>query len=204
VPELAQPLLPADPIYGLLRRQSSYLPAFAICRTMKRVTYKNLVAKIAPRINECFPWDVAEKMTAGEDLLFLDVRENQEYDTMHIEHSLHVPRGILETAVEWDHEETEPELVRARDRRIIVVCRSGSRSVFATFTLMQMGYGKVTSLKTGLRGWNEYDLPLVDIEGNRVDPEVGDKYFANKLLDYQRKPENLAEQPLRPSQEQNI
>lgn len=155
---------------------------------MKRVTYKDLVAQIAPQINECFPWDVEEKLQAGEDILFLDVRENQEYDTMHIDGSLHVPRGILETAVEWDHEETEPDLVKARNRQIVVVCRSGSRSVFAAMTLQMMGYEKVTSLKTGLRGWNEYDLPLVDMEGSPVDPEIGDRYFANKLLDYQRKP----------------
>jgi rhodanese-related sulfurtransferase len=160
---------------------------------MKRVTYKDLVAQIAPQINECFPWDVEEKLEAGKDILFLDVRENQEYDTMHIDGSLHVPRGILETAVEWDHEETEPELVKARDRQIVVVCRSGSRSVFAALTLQMMGYRKVTSLKTGLRGWNEYDLPLVDMEGNPVDPEIGDRYFANKLLDYQRKPADWVE-----------
>ena len=155
---------------------------------MKRVTYKDLVADITPKIKEYYPWDIEEKLDSNDDMLFLDVRENQEYDTMCIEDSLHVPRGILETAVEWDHEETEPELVEARDREIIVVCRSGSRSVFAVYTLMQMGYNNVSSLKTGLRGWNEYDLPLVDMEGNAIDPELGDKYFANKLLDYQRKP----------------
>ena len=155
---------------------------------MKKITYKDLVAQIAPQIKEYFPWDIEEKMNNGDDILFLDVRENQEYDTMYIENSLHVPRGILETAVEWDHEETEPELVEARNREIVVVCRSGSRSIFAAYTLMQMGYSNVSSLKTGLRGWNEYDLPLVDMEGKPVDPELGDRYFANKLLDYQRKP----------------
>jgi len=155
---------------------------------MKHITYKDLVAQISPLIKEYFPWDIEEKMDNGDDILFLDVRENQEYDTMYIENSLHVPRGILETAVEWDHEETEPELVEARNKEIVVVCRSGSRSIFAAYTLMQMGYTNVSSLKTGLRGWNEYDLPLVDMEGNLVDPELGDKYFANKLLDYQRKP----------------
>ncbi len=155
---------------------------------MKRVTYKDLVKEISPQIKEYYPWDIEEKLEQENDMLFLDVRENQEYDTMYIEDSLHVPRGILETAVEWDHEETEPDLVEARDREIIVVCRSGSRSIFAAYTLMQMGYTNVASLKTGLRGWNEYDLPLIDMEGNPIDPELGDKYFANKLLDYQRKP----------------
>jgi len=157
---------------------------------MKRITYKDLVAQIAPQIKECFPWDIEDKLKEDGEILFLDVRENHEYDTMHIEDSLHVPRGILETAVEWDHEETEPELVEARNKQIVVVCRSGSRSIFAAFTLMQMGYSSVSSLKTGLRGWNEYDMPLVDMEGKPVDPELGDRYFANKLLDYQRKPAN--------------
>ena len=160
---------------------------------MRQVTYKDLVEEITPQINECFPWDVEERLEAGEDILFLDVRENQEYDTMHIKNSLHVPRGILETAVEWDHEETEPDLVRARDRQIVVVCRSGSRSVFAAYTLMQLGYKHVTSLKTGLRGWNEYNLPLVNMEDNEVAGELGDRYFANKLLNYQRKPEDWTE-----------
>jgi rhodanese-related sulfurtransferase len=158
---------------------------------MKRVTYKDLVAEILPEVHECFPWDVKKRLEKGDDLLFLDVRENQEYDTMRIKGSLHVPRGILETAVEWDHEETEPELVNARERQIVVVCRSGSRSVFAAHTLARMGYKYVTSLKTGLRGWNEFDMPLVDMKGNPVAPELGDRYFANKLLDYQRKPKNL-------------
>lgn len=88
---------------------------------MKRVTYQDLVAEVSPQINECFPWDVEEKMDAGEDLLFLDVRENHEYDTMHIEGSLHVPRGILETAVEWDHEETEPDLGLSQTCSLIVL-----------------------------------------------------------------------------------
>ncbi len=157
---------------------------------MKRVTYKDLVAEILPEVHECFPWDVEKRLKSGDDLLFLDVRENQEYDTMRIEHSLHVPRGILETAVEWDHEETEPELVKARERQIVVVCRSGSRSVFAAHTLARMGYQHVTSLKTGLRGWNEFNLPLVNMKGNPIDPELGDRYFANKLLDFQRKPKD--------------
>ena len=159
----------------------------------KRITYQDLVAEIAPKIKECFPWDVEEKINAGKKFLVLDVRETHEFDTMHIKDSLNVPRGILETAVEWDHEETEPELVKARKIPILVVCRSGSRSVFATWTLMQMGYQQVTSLKTGLRGWSEYELPLVDLEGNEVDLDIADRYFANKLLDYQRKPKDWVE-----------
>ena len=126
---------------------------------MKRITYQDMVAEIAPQIKECFPWDVEEKLEAGEEILFLDVRENQEYDTMHIDDSLHVPRGILETAVEWDHEETEPELVEARDKQIVVVCRSGSRSQVAAEQLSQLGFADVTNLSGGMIGWHRSGLP---------------------------------------------
>jgi len=34
-------------------------------------------------------------------------------------------------------------------------------------------------------------MPLVDMDGDPVAPELGDRYFANKLLDFQRKPKNL-------------
>tara|TARA_Y100001935_G_C17260348_1_gene486012 strand:+ start:521 stop:997 length:477 start_codon:yes stop_codon:yes gene_type:complete len=158
---------------------------------MKRLTYKDLVAEIVPYIKELLPWDVEELIKKNTDLIFLDVREQDEFDTMHIEGSVHVPRGILETAVDWDHEETEPKLAEARDQEIVIVCRSGNRSVFAAYTLQQLGFTNVASLKTGLRGWNEYNLPLVDEEGTCIDPELGDKYFANKLLSNQFKPKNL-------------
>tara|TARA_Y100001935_G_scaffold255635_2_gene270304 strand:+ start:3405 stop:3878 length:474 start_codon:yes stop_codon:yes gene_type:complete len=155
---------------------------------MKRLTYKDLVAEISPFIKELLPWDVEELMTKEKELIFLDVRELDEFETMCIQNSINVPRGILETAIDWDHEETEPILAKSRDQKIIIVCRSGNRSVFAAFTLQKLGFTDVASLKTGLRGWNEYNLPLIDQDGVQVDPELGDKYFANKLLPDQINP----------------
>ena len=40
--------------------------------------------------------------------MLLDVREPYEFDAMHIPNSVNVPRGILESACEWDFEETIP------------------------------------------------------------------------------------------------
>ena len=85
-------------------------------------------------------------------------------------------------------EETEPELVEARSRPVVLICRSGNRTVLAAYTLQQMGYENVISLKTGLRGWNDYELPLVDIEEKPVDIEDADHYFVNKILKEQRNP----------------
>jgi rhodanese-related sulfurtransferase len=153
---------------------------------MKRFT--DLVSECLPSISEEFPWDVEVRLRADEPPLILDIREPDEYFTMHIEDSLHVPRGILESACEYDYEETVRELVQARTREIVVVCRSGNRSALAAFTMQLMGYQKVSSMKTGLRGWNDYELPLVNTNGQTVAVDEADEFFTTRLRPDQMKP----------------
>ena len=155
---------------------------------MKR--YTDLVAACLPEINEVFPWDVEEKLASDNPPLIVDLCEANEFNTVHIEGSLHVPRGILESACEYDFEDTVKELVEARDREVIVVCRAGNRSALAAYTLQLMGYSKVSSMKTGLRGWNDYELPLVDKTGKLVSSEIADEYFTTRLRPDQLKPED--------------
>ncbi len=150
-------------------------------------TFSQLIKEYTGKVKEIFPWDLSEQMT-DNDLLIVDVREPYEFDAMHIRDSLNVPRGILETACEYDFEETVPELVEARNKDVIVVCRSGNRSLFAAHVMQQMGYKKVVSLKTGLRGWNEFEQPLYDNQGNQVDIDAADIYFTPKLRPEQHKP----------------
>jgi len=153
---------------------------------MKRFT--DLVNECLPSISEEFPWDVEEKLGTDEPPLLLDIREPDEFSAMHIENSLHVPRGILESACEYDYEETVRDLVEARTREVIVVCRSGNRSVLAAFTMQLMGYQKVSSMKTGLRGWNDYELPLVNMAGQTVAVDAADEFFTTRLRPDQMQP----------------
>ncbi len=152
-----------------------------------------LVQKYLKDVKEIMPWDLEERMQENPELLVVDVREPYEFDVMHLEDSLNVPRGILESACEWDFEETEPRLVRARDKEVVVVCRSGYRSVLAAFSLQVLGYKNVVSLKTGLRGCNDYEMPMLDRNGNPVDFDDGDDYFSTKLLKSQMKPQDWAD-----------
>jgi rhodanese-related sulfurtransferase len=141
-------------------------------------------------VREIMPWDLEERLEANPGLLVVDVREPDEYAAMHIAGSLNVPRGILESACEWDYEETVPELVRARDREVVVVCRSGNRSILAAHSMQVLGYGNVVSLKTGLRGWKDYDQPMVDAEGGEVDLDEADVYFTPQVRDDQLRPKD--------------
>jgi rhodanese-related sulfurtransferase len=150
--------------------------------------FLELIRDCLSDVKEAMPWDVEERLAQNPDILLLDVREPDEFDAMHIAGSLNVPRGILESACEWEYEETEPELVKAREREIVVVCRSGYRSILAAHSLLVLGYKNVVSLQTGLRGWKDYDQPLVDKEGNDVDLDLADDYFTAKLREDQIKP----------------
>lgn len=150
--------------------------------------FLELVSECLKDVEEIMPWDLADRLEANPDLLIVDVREPYEFDAMHIEGSLNVPRGILESACEWDYEETEPELVQSREREVVVVCRSGYRSVLAANSMLLLGYRNVASLKTGLRGWKDYEQPLVDARGGAVDLDEADEYFTPKLREDQLRP----------------
>jgi len=54
--------------------------------------------------------------------------------------------------------------------------------------LMVLGYENVVSLKTGLRGWNDYEQPLLDAAGEPVDIEVADDYFTSRVREDQLSP----------------
>jgi len=154
-------------------------------RTVK--SFEELVNDCLDQVEELFPWDLEELLQNDPGILILDIREPYEFDAMHIRNSVNVPRGVLESACEYDYEETVPELVEARERDIVVICRSGKRSVLAADVMQKMGYAKVRSLKTGLRGWSDYEQEMVDASGQVVDDDTAIEYFTPRL-----RPEQLS------------
>ena len=78
--------------------------------------------------------------------------------------------------------------VLARGREVVVVCRSGNHSALAAYTMQQMGYTQVSSMKTGLRGWNDYELLLADENGQAVPVETADEFFTAQLRPDQKNP----------------
>ena len=142
-------------------------------------TYDQLVAEAASYIAELMPWDLAEKLEQST-LLLIDVREPEEFNAMHIADSHNIPRGVLEQAAEPGYDETHNELLNARDKDVIIICRSGKRSCLAAYTLQQLGFQKATSLKTGLRGWNDFDQPLIDSNNQQIDGDDAEEFLKPK------------------------
>lgn len=150
--------------------------------------FNELVAESAKNITEIFPWDLEERLNENPSLLLLDIREPYEFEAMHIKNSLNVPRGVLETACEWEYEETVAQLVESRNKEIVVACRSGNRSVFACEVMKKLGYKNVVSLKTGLRGWSDYEQPLFNKNEKEVDEDTAIDYFTANIREDQMTP----------------
>ena len=144
-------------------------------------TFKQLVSEHEKLVDEIMPWDLEQKLSGGHQPLVLDIREPGEFAAMHIAGSVNVPRGILEAACDYGYSETLPALAEARAREVVVVCRSGNRSVLAAHTMQLMGYENVVSLKTGLKGWNDHEQPLVDRDHKKVDEDCAEVFLSPKI-----------------------
>lgn len=84
-----------------------------------------------------------ERLTKGEDLFLLDVREPSEWDAGHLDRAKHVPLRQVPGALNDIPKEKE----------IVVICRSGGRSAQAQQFLKQSGYEKVLNLSGGMKSW---------------------------------------------------
>lgn len=107
-------------------------------------TYQDLLAEAKARIRELPIADAMALAGAGDDTVFLDCREPNEWNLGRIPGAVFIPRGRLESDVEARVD---------RSARVVVYCANANRSAFAADTLQQMGYANVTSLAQGWNAW---------------------------------------------------
>jgi glyoxylase-like metal-dependent hydrolase (beta-lactamase superfamily II)/rhodanese-related sulfurtransferase len=86
------------------------------------------------------------------DLIVLDVRERDAYESNHVPGARLLPRGQLELRVNDDLPDPT--------RRIVVCCEFGRISTLATATLREMGYQRAVALDGGVKAWREAGYPL--------------------------------------------
>jgi molybdopterin/thiamine biosynthesis adenylyltransferase/rhodanese-related sulfurtransferase len=109
--------------------------------------YRDLLAQLRGEIDEI---DTASARDLT-DAVFVDVREQDEWDEGHIPGALYLGRGNLESRIET--------AVPDKARPIVVYCAAGNRSVFATKTLEALGYENVSSLAGGYVDWKRNGFP---------------------------------------------
>lgn len=105
---------------------------------------------------------VKAELASDPGLLLVDLREIQErVDLGAVPGSKHVPRGMLEF---W----ADPQSPYYRDwfaeeRRTILYCAGGVRSVLAAEALIEMGFRNVAHLEAGFAGWQAAGEPVEDV-----------------------------------------
>lgn len=108
-----------------------------IIKTMKEITVQEL----------------KEKIDKGEDFQLIDVREDFEYEMSNLGGTLIPLGGIL----------IEAEQI-ARDKPVIVQCRSGKRSAAAIMQLeQQLGLTNLYNLRGGILAWAEEIDPSIQV-----------------------------------------
>jgi rhodanese-related sulfurtransferase len=85
---------------------------------------------------------LAEKLKSVQPPFLLDVREPYEYQDAHIDSAVLMPLGVLQQRVGQ----------LPKDREIVCICQSGSRSGSATRMLVAAGYN-VINLRGGMFTW---------------------------------------------------
>jgi rhodanese-related sulfurtransferase len=123
-----------------------------------RKTIGQLVAEAKQRIENVTVDQLKAELARGEVQLLniRDVRERQKLGW--IPGSLHVPRGMLEFWLDptspYYSGKVDPE------KRIVLYCAGGGRSVLATDVLREMGFPDVANLETGFNSWKAAGLPV--------------------------------------------
>ena len=92
----------------------------------------------------------AQRKLADKEAIMLDVRERDEWRAGHVAGARHIPLGDLRA-----HLAALP-----RDRDLLLLCQSGSRSGTATRLLHGHGFARVYNVSGGIIAWRRSGLPL--------------------------------------------
>ena len=112
-----------------------------------------LVKEAKTRIKEEDFRNIKKKLDAGEPMIIIDTREDNEWARGHIPNAVHLGKGVIERDIE--------KAVPDKDATVVLYCGGGYRSALAADNLQKMGYRNVISMDGGWRGWAEAGFPTI-------------------------------------------
>jgi rhodanese-related sulfurtransferase len=127
-----------------------WLPAALFAATLAFAAAAAGPETIEPKsLNERIAW-------ADRSLVVLDVRTPEEFAAGHLPGAINIPHTEIGARV--------AELDGARDRDIVVYCRTGKRSAQALDVLEQSGFTRLFHLEGDYTRWSEEKRPVVKTE----------------------------------------
>ena len=85
--------------------------------------------------------------------LILDVRDDAEYASGHIQGAKHIPLAQLVERIK--------EIEKFKDKPVLVHCQKGMRATAACSILKAQNFTQLNNLQGGLNAWVEAKMPLV-------------------------------------------
>lgn len=123
----------------------------------------NQVESRPPSVPLISPQELVTRMQAGDKVVFVDVREPQEFAEGHIPGAINIPQRDL------------PKQREALQRADLVIpyCNMDFRGFYAVEDLRQLGVDNIALMQErGLYGWRDQGLPVAGGAGGLSDPEA--------------------------------
>ena len=113
--------------------------------------FLQIVNDAKKRVKETNVADVKRRGDAGEKMIVVDVREDNEWANGHLPDAIHLGKGVIERDIEARVPDTSA--------KIILYCGGGFRSALSADNLQKMGYTNVESMDGGWKGWLDAGFP---------------------------------------------
>ncbi len=123
---------------ALAAATATFSPAAVAGEPAQRIDQESLLQRMA---------------TSDPDLVFLDVRTAEEYSSGHIAGAINIAYDLLP--------ERGAELEAAKDKDIVLYCRSGRRTAIAADTLRAQGFKRLWHLDGDMLAWEAAKRPVV-------------------------------------------
>ena len=105
--------------------------------------------------------DEALKLLSEDKCTLIDIREKGELDkTGRVEHSNHIPRGMLEFWLDPDGPYFKSGKIDM-NKEMVLFCAGGLRSALAAKSLKEMGFEKVSHVDGGFAAISQSDFKIV-------------------------------------------
>ena len=92
-------------------------------------------------------------MKSNQEIVILDVRTAEEFAKGHIANAVNISHDELDTRL--------LELTNAKDKQVVIYCRSGRRAEVARKLLSEQGFKHLDHLSGDFNAWTDKNLPVV-------------------------------------------
>ena len=114
--------------------------------------FLGIVDDAKTRVRQMSVAEYRQLAASGEPFLFIDVREDNEWNDAHPAGATHLSKGIIERDIE--------DVVKDKGLKLVLMCGGGFRATLAADNLHKMGFSGAVSLDGGWRAWQAAELPV--------------------------------------------